>query len=120
MRYLHRSTLCILGVPALIAVSFYVLFDLLDIDGSNFFQGGSAYIYEEKVAEDEGHNGKDAFPVRPIPSKLQPPSTHLSPAGLTLSSSSRRPPCRIVPWRRATACESASRPERGEPPVPPA
>ncbi len=66
MQRFCRSHLLCIWCCALLVVSSYVLFDLLDIDGSDFDHSpGSGLVAEERIAREEGH---------PIPLELSAPA----------------------------------------------
>lgn len=103
MRRFCRSQLGPLGAFALLVVSSYVLFDLLDIDGSNFQRGGDVYVIaEEKVAGDKGVCGDGLAPAWLAPPRTLPLALRWSPNGPPPAPADGRPPCRIVRTRRGT------------------
>ncbi len=87
-RFNRRSLVC-LGSVVLVVVSAYVLFDLLDIDGSNFHNRPDVLLLDAKAA------GGDGDPHGLMPGILRGGFFSLLPAArLSVTFSAQAPPPR--------------------------
>jgi hypothetical protein len=119
MRLSLRSHLRLAGTICLIAVSAYVLFDLMDIDGSDFGSAGEVCLLgaESSAGEKEGKCTWKAIPgARRAPPRLLPAGLQLSSAGLPLVSDCRNSSCLAVRPRHDTSQETTVPEEGSDPP----